>query len=231
MDGPALDWPFPHGPRLPSIYNRVVSALESASGVRLVHTAPVERGERITYESSATLGVLDTLACQGWLPLLESDPGVAMATATILRQLASVEKRAPGHPHLVRLSLVARRLIVLAGLGMDPRDTVGIGLFLHDGGGRLPSVRCLLPSNASALPNAGDSLRLQFVQDVDQFWSANPLATRPHNAEATDGILSLPKSLFGICRRCPCGPSGNSLQLHLGVGHLLFAPPWSPAGA
>lgn len=40
--------------------------------------------------------------------------------------------------HLVRLSLVARRLIVLAGLGMDPLDAVGIGLFLHDGGGRLP---------------------------------------------------------------------------------------------
>jgi hypothetical protein len=98
MDTPLLSWPFPQGPRHLSSFNRLVDILEAVSGVRIVDRVPLESGSRITYESSATLGVLDTLVCRGWLPLLDSDRGVALAVASIICQLASTEKSAPTHP-------------------------------------------------------------------------------------------------------------------------------------
>lgn len=91
MDSPAQDWPFLHGPRLPLIYNRIVFAFQAANDLRLVDTVHVKRGERVTYESRRRLVSLIHSRAR-MAPLLESDAGVALATASILRQLASVEK-------------------------------------------------------------------------------------------------------------------------------------------
>ncbi|MEI6562017.1 MAG: hypothetical protein WCO68_08045 [Verrucomicrobiota bacterium] len=122
------------------------------------------------------------------LALLETRKlaSLALAVAAILSQLAQAEARYPGHPQLVELSLVARRLIVLAACGLDSRDAVTIRLFLHGGGGRLPAVRCLPPMNPNSLVNAGDAVRLHFISDVERYFGADSLAVRPRQVNGDE---------------------------------------------
>ena len=211
---PLLFWPEGCNPRSPEACMTIVHLLEERGLFRLVDRVPNVAGSRIKYETSSTLGVLDTMSYKGWHKGLFSDEQLATICAEILHELAIIEASGKyTRKEQVPFSLVARRNIVVAGYGVNPRDPLELFRFLTTPTFRIPRVGCDLPRNlADNHPLVPSGLQQvdRFSRDTRLFFESKHSSSVIRKHRDDDDSETLPFNMFKVAgsRRVITASSG-----------------------